>query len=75
MHKIYPRSYLKTAQQQQAHPTFHQPSKGLDSSKLEHTWFNNLPLFDEDKSLIACVGLIESEAVPARHSLSKAQYF
>jgi len=53
---IYPRSYLKTAQQQQAHPAFHQPSKGFDSSKLEHTWFNNLPLFDEDKSLIACVG-------------------
>ena len=38
---IYPRSYLKTAQQQQAHPAFHQPSKDLDSSKLEHTWFNN----------------------------------
>jgi len=37
IHKFYPRSYLKTAQQQQAHPAFHQPSKGLDSSKLEHT--------------------------------------
>ena len=36
-HKIYPRSYLKTGQQQQAHPAFHQPSKGLYSSKLEHT--------------------------------------
>jgi len=36
-HKIYPKSYLKTAQQQQAHPVFHQPSKGLDSSKFEHT--------------------------------------
>jgi len=46
----------KTAQQQQAHLAFHQPSKGLDSSKLEHTWFKNLPLFDEDKSVIACVG-------------------
>jgi len=34
---IYPRSYYKTHQQQQAHPAFHQPSKGLDSSKLEHT--------------------------------------
>jgi len=63
---IYPRSYLKTAQQQQAHPTFHQPSKGLDSSKLEHTWFNNLPLFDEDKSLMLVLDLIESEAVPAK---------
>ena len=30
--------------------------RGLDSSKLEHTWFYNLPLFDEDKSLVACVG-------------------
>jgi len=40
-HKIYPKSYPKTAQQQQAHPAFHQPSKGLDSSKLEHTGFNN----------------------------------
>jgi len=44
----------------------------LDSSKLEHTWFNNLLLFDEDKSLIACVGLIESEAVPARHSFQQS---
>jgi len=31
----------RIAQQQQAHPTFHHPSKGLDSSKLEHTWFNS----------------------------------
>ena len=41
-HIIYPRSYLKTVQQQQAHLAFHHPSKGLDSSKLEHTWFNTL---------------------------------
>jgi len=34
---IYPKSYSKTHQQQQAQPAFHQPSKGLDSSKLEHT--------------------------------------
>jgi len=38
----------------------------LDSSKLEHTWFNNLPLFDEDKSLVLVFDLIESEAVPAK---------
>jgi len=38
----------------------------LDSSKLEHTWFNNLPLFDEDKSLVLMFDLIESEAVPAK---------
>jgi len=44
----------------------------LDSSKLEHIWFNNLPLFDEDKALIACVGLIEYEAVPARHNFKQS---
>ena len=71
---IYPRSYYKTPQQQQAHLAFHQTSKDLDSSKLEHTWFNNLPLFDEDKSPILVLDLIESEAVPAKQSLSKAQY-
>jgi len=27
---------------------------------------NNLPLFDEDKSLIACVDLFESEPAPAK---------
>jgi len=26
---IYRKSYLKTAQQQQAHPAFHQPAKGF----------------------------------------------
>ena len=66
LHKIYLRSYLKTIQQQQAQPTFHHPSKGLDSSKLEHTWFNNLPLYDEDKSLVLVFDLIESKAVPAK---------
>jgi len=33
----------RTTQQQQAQLSFHHPSKGLDSSKLEHTWFNNPP--------------------------------
>jgi len=48
----------------------------LDSSKLEHTWFNNLPLFDEDKSLMLVFDLIESEAVPAKiaYIQSKASY-
>jgi len=54
------------AQQQQAQPAFHHPSKGLDSPKLEHTWFNNLPLFDEDKSLVLVFDLIESEALLAK---------
>jgi len=38
----------------------------LDYSKLEHTWFNNRPLFDEDKSLMLVFDLIESESVPAK---------
>jgi len=37
----------------------------LDSSKLEHHLVNNLPLFDEDKSLMLVLYLIKSEAVLA----------
>jgi len=33
---------------------------------LNTTWFNNLPLFDEDKSLVLVFDLIEPEAVPAK---------
>jgi len=36
----------RTAQQLQAQPAFHHPSKGLDSSKLEHTWFNTREVLD-----------------------------
>ena len=36
-----PQILSKTAQQQQAQPSLQHPSKGLDSSKLETTWFNN----------------------------------
>jgi len=32
---------------------------------------NNLPLFDEDKSLVACVDLFESEPPPAKQKLCK----
>jgi len=32
---------------------------------------NNLPLFDEDKSLVACVDLFESEPVPSKQKLYK----
>jgi len=32
---------------------------------------NNLPLFDENKSLVACVDLFESEPAPAKHKLCK----
>jgi len=33
---------------------------------LNTTSFNNLPLFDEDKSLVLVFDLIESKAVPAK---------
>ena len=33
---------------------------------LNITWFNNLPLFDEDKSLMLVLFLIKSEAIPAK---------
>jgi len=32
---------------------------------------NNLPLFDEDKSLVACVDLFESEPASAKQNLCK----
>jgi len=32
---------------------------------LNTTWFNNLPLFDEEKSLVLVFDMIESEAVLA----------
>jgi len=39
-------------------------------------WFNNLPLFDEDKSLVRVFDLIKYEAVPTKKAfiLSKASY-
>ena len=39
---------------------------------LNTTWFNNLPLFDEDKSLMLVLYLIESEAVPAKHKFKQS---
>jgi len=37
---------------------------------MNTTWFNNLPLFDEDKSLVLVFDLIKSEAVPAEKSFT-----
>jgi len=36
---------------------------------------NNLSLFDEDKSLVACVDLFESEPVPAKQKLCKQRAY
>ena len=62
----------RTTQQQQAQPSLQHPSKGLDSSKLEHYLVQQSPLFDEDKSLMLVLYLIESEAVPARYSFKQS---
>ena len=61
-----PQILSRTTQQQQAQPSLQHPSKGLDSSKLEHYLFQQSPPFDEDKSLVLVFDLIESEAVPAK---------
>jgi len=42
---------------------------------LNTTWFNNLPLFDEDKSLMLVLYLIESEAVLAKHNFKQSIEF
>jgi len=62
----------RTAQQQQAQPAFIILQSVWILQSLNTTWFNNLPLFDEDKSLMLMLYLIESEAVPARHSFKQS---
>ena len=56
----------RTTHQQQAQPAFIILQRVWILQSLNTTWFNNLPLFDEDKSLVLVFDLIESEAVPAR---------
>jgi len=38
---------------------------------MNTAWFNNLPLFDEEKSLMLVLYLIEFEAVPAKHNFKQ----
>ena len=45
----------KTAQQQQAQPSLQRPSKGLDSSKLEHHLVQQSPLIWWRQIPDACV--------------------
>jgi len=56
----------RTTQQQQAQPSFIILQRVWILQSLNTTWFNNLPLFDEEKSLVLVFDLIESEAVPAK---------
>jgi len=71
---IYPESYLKTAQQQQAHPAFHQTSRVWILQSLNTLDSTISPYLMKTNPWLLVLDLIESEAVPARQSLSKAQY-
>jgi len=70
-----PQILTKTAQQQQAQPSFSILQRVWILQSLNTTWFNNLSLFDEDKSLVLVFDLIESEAVPAKNSIYTIQCF
>jgi len=60
-------NYTKPAQQHQASKGFIILQRVWILQSLNTTWFNNLPLFDEDKSLMLVLYLVESEAVLARY--------
>jgi len=62
----------RTAQQQQAQLTFIILQRIWILQSLNTTWFNNLLLFDEDKSLMLVLYLIESEAVSARYNFKQS---
>ena len=63
---MYPRSYLRQLSNNKHNQAFNILQRVWILQSLNTTWFNNLPLFDEDKSLVLVFDLIESEAVPAK---------
>jgi len=66
--KIYPRSYLRQLSNSKHNLAFNILQRVWIQS-LNTTWFNNLPLFDEDKSLMCVLYLIEFEAVPKKEHI------
>ena len=68
---IYPISYLRQLSNNKHNQAFNIRQRVWILQSLNTTWFNNLPLFDEDKSLMLVLYLIESEAVPAKHSFKQ----
>jgi len=50
---------------------FYQTSWILRHQSTRSSLFNKLPLFDEDKSLVACIVLFESDPAPAKQILCK----
>ena len=50
----YPNPILNTA----ATLALHQTHGFRFFKAFDHSWFNNFPLFDEDKSLVTCVGVV-----------------
>jgi len=63
---IYPKSYLRQLSNSKHSLAFNILQRVWILQSLNTTWFNNHPLFDEDKSLVLVFDLIESEAVPAK---------
>jgi len=71
---IYPRSYSKTPQQQQAHQAFHQTQRIWIFQSLNTLDSTISPYLMKTNPWFLVLDLIESEAVFAKQSLSKAQY-
>jgi len=71
---IYPRSYSKSPQQQQAHPAFHQTQRIWILQSLNTLDSTISPYLMKTNPWLLVLDLFEFEAEPAKQSLSKAQY-
>jgi len=69
--RIYPRSYLRQLSNSKHNLVFNILQRVWILQSLNTIRFNNLPLFDEDKTLMLVLFLIESEVVPAKHSFKQ----
>ena len=72
---IYPRSYSKTHQQQQAHPAFHQTSRIWILQILKILDSTISPYLMKTNPWLLMLDLIESEAVPVKNNIYTIQCF
>ena len=70
-----PRVLTKTTQQQQAQPSLQHPSKGLDSSKLEHHLVQQSPPIWWRQIPCACVWLDWIWSSTCKNSIFTIQFF
>jgi len=68
----YPRTYLGQHNNSKHSQGFNILQRVWILQSFNTTWFSNLPLFDEDKSLMLVLYLIEFEAVPARYNFKQS---